>query len=250
MLSCYWVRRELSLSAALPEDSPEARGGKGLRLARHLESCSACRKRLADLRRTLEAVREDPLLAREDPVDWDRLREATVARALAEDSRRSRRELRIGLAFAATAVLALVLAGIWASAPAQLDPGATAFLERMERSRASMETASYLDEGREVLLGVLSPLACPESAADSQPVDVSLERRWSRELLFKRRLLQPALERPELARALPVAFDLDVVLLEVAGLPDCAPPERLAEIGQLVRSRDLLLRLELVAGEL
>jgi len=242
MFSCYFFRRELSLHAALGVASPA--------LERHLNDCLACRERLSDLSQVLEAVRDDPLLARQDSVDWAGLREATVARALAEDSLNSRRELFWVLA-SATALIALTIALAWVwTAPSPLDPGAEAFLERMERSRAALEAASYLDEGREVLRGVLSPLACPSSASEPQPVDVSGERRRSRELLFKRRLLDPALERPELARAAPVALDLEVVLLEIARLPDCAPPDRLAEIGALVRSRDLMMRLELVAGEL
>lgn len=242
MLSCYFFRRELSLVAAL--------GVQTARLERHLEACPACRERLSALSQALEAVREDPLLDRQDSVDWDRLREATVARALAEDSLRSHRKLGLVQAAATAAVaLAVTLTWVW-TARSRLDPGAEAFLERMERSRASLEAASYLDEGRELLRGLLSPVACPEAGTDPQPVDVSLERRRSRELLYRRRLLEPAMERPELARALPVALDLEVVLLEIARLPDCAPPSLLAEIDQLVRSRDLMMRLELVAGEL
>lgn len=243
MLSCWLFRRRLARSLACGVE-PEAR------LARHVSRCARCRTEKRELDHLLEAVRQDTLPERVGEVSWEALRDATVARALAEAP--AGVDWRWAAATAATAAaLAVMFAHLsGTSPPGALAPAEAAFLDRMELEHAFQETASYLGEGRQLLLGVLSPISCAGASSDPFPADVSLERARSIELLWRGRVLEPALDRPELAGALPVSEDLELVLGEIARLPDCAPAEQLRDISDLVRKRDLLVRLDLVEAEL
>jgi hypothetical protein len=215
-------------------------------LERHLAACPRCRSTRAGFQVALDAVRSDPLLSRVREIDWDRLRDATVARALAEAGGSRAPEIGWVLAGAAAALaLAFALTQALRQSAPMASPGTEAFLEKMELQRASLDAASYLADSRQLLVGVLAPASCPPAGRD-----VSLEKGRSKDLLLKAQLLERELARPELARVLPVCQDLEAVLLEILRLPDCAPPERLTEIARLVRAKELLLRLPLVEGEL
>ena len=81
-------------------------------------------------------------------------------------------------------------------------------------------------------------------------MDIKDERAKALELIRRQRLIADDLQTLPLARAREVCRDLENIFIEIASLNDCAPPSQIADLGRLVASRQLLLRIDLVADQL
>ena len=88
------------------------------------------------------------------------------------------------------------------------------------------------------------------SHCDKDTVDIKDERAKSLELIRRQKLLADDLQTLPLARAQDVCHDLERLLIEIASLNDCARSDQIRELRELVESRQLLLRLQLVNDEM
>jgi len=249
-------------------------------LAEHLAGCSACREELRGLQRVAQRLRSEALEAifpREAEVDWQAFARSTVQRATGYRTRARKDRAQPGLAswwwqvlsapgWAGAAAGLLLLAGAAAGTygvlslrPAEqpavaaaaalpraetLIPGA--MLANLEATTARSGTERYLSESRALLLSLLgAPIHC-----EKDTLDIKDERKKSLELIRRQRLIADDLESLPLARAQDVCRDLERLFVEIASLSDCARAEQIRELRDLVESRRLLLRLDLVADEM
>jgi len=251
MLRCFFFRRILERALACGLDPGDSLGVEKARALRvHVGRCARCRKRKEEIDALFDLVRSDPFRSKpEGPIAWNALRDETVARALAEGGPVGPWRWAL-LAAAAAAAIAYAVIRTGSIEPPALAPAEAAFIDRMEISQASRDAAGYLSDSRELLLGVLYPVACDGVEEGQSPWDVSIERERSRELLLRSRVLAPSLGRLRFLQAQSLSQDLDLVLVEVARLPDCASTERVSEISKWVRERELLVRLDLFEAEL
>ena len=247
------LRRRVSLLAAgalEPNEEPAVRA--------HLERCPRCRAELDELRALVEAAAADPLRAAEPELPLPvlvELVERRVEQALA--SPRAERAWRWGLGLPAAALATLLVALVVPRVvprlvegppptPAALEVGADS-VARLERTLAREQTARYLGEARQVLVGVAA--APPLCRRGGQEWDVAEEARRSRELLERRAALTD-LAGEHAPSAGRVLNDVEGLLREVAAMEDCSRTEELRAIQARLSERRLLMKLELVEREL
>lgn len=250
------LRRRVGLLAAgalEPREEPAVRA--------HLLRCERCRSEHDELRALVAAAAADPLRKAEPGLPLEvlvELVERRVERALA--SPRAVRAWRLGVGLPA-AVLAVVLVAlivprivprlVESARPAPGTPAveeiAPESLARLERAVAREQTARYLGEAREVLVGVAAtPAYCRRGQRE---LDVADEARRSRDLLERRAALSD-LAGEHVPSAGGVLNDVEGLLRDVAALEDCSRAEELLAIQQRLSQQRLLMKLELVEREL
>jgi len=242
----------------------------------HLLSCAGCREELRGLQRLALNLRPEVMFPREPEVDWESFARSTVQRAtgfrpsyrksrgvagLAAWCRQVLRAPGLAVASAGLLVLAGVALGTFGvltfktreSLPAVVSAENQAetilprsMLANIERSAAQGSARRYLSESRALLMSLIAtPLRC-----EKDTVDIKDERAKALELIRRQRLIADDLQTLPLARAQDICRDLENVFIEIASLNDCAKVEQITELRKLVASRQLLLRLDLVADQL
>jgi len=250
--------------------------GEESALQAHLDSCIGCREDLRGLQRVSMEMRPEVMFPREREVDWEAFARSTVHRATGfrPASRRSRgvaglaewfRQVVRAPGLATVSATLLVLAGVAlgtygvgtfrgsqpnpSPAEAEKHPGMIlpgSMLANIERSSAQGSTRRYLSESRALLVSLIAtPLHCEKDS-----VDIKDERAKALELIRRQRLIADDLQTLPLARAQEICRDLENLFIEIASLNDCARAEQIGELRKLVASRQLLLRLDLVADQL
>lgn len=264
-LGHFLYRDRLGLLAAGVLDSAEAG-----RVSGHVANCAACRLELEALKRTTEALRADAALERPLPISSEALRTRVLARIHAAPvSAPAGPAFSFTTAFSAAALVGVgLLAGILATrmmtpvpaeAPAEIaavavDPAAAdtsvndaAFYERLENSQVRANAARYLADAQDILVQVRAAADCPESPQDS--VDVAREAQTSRKLLRRRAALVSG-SGETLMAAQGVLEEVEGLLQQVADLPQCTRRKDVDAIARRVDSRNLLMKIDLVAQEL
>ena len=246
-----WPRLALLADGALS-------GAERERAVGHVAACPRCAAELEALRGAIELVLRDPARTAEPAVDVDVLVRLTRARleGLRPSSTAVPRWRSFWLPVAAAAALAVALvprlrvgapaplAG-WPAAQRVAVPDET--LRRLERTVEREQAARYLNEAEAVLVTLAAaPQHCDRSR---KTVDMSEERRRSRELLTRRTLLVD-FESEEIRSVRPVLEDVERVLRQVATLDACAKPEELLLIHEELRERRLLMKIDLMTREL
>jgi hypothetical protein len=223
----------------------------------HVDACPRCAGELLELRQVLEHVSLDPARTAEPPLDTALLVRRTLLRLdqPPEPALSPARPFRLLLPLAAAAAVALVAVSIRrapAPEPARAAsseqvtlPGES--LRRLERAEEREQAARYLDAAEAVLVTVAgTPHHCDKNKTT---VDLSAERKKSRELLSRRTLLVD-LDSEEIRSARPVLEDVEQMLRRVARLDPCAKPEDLLSIHDELRDRRLLMKIDLMTREL
>ncbi|MFQ5720308.1 MAG: hypothetical protein ACE5IK_12235, partial [Acidobacteriota bacterium] len=137
-------------------------------------------------------------------------------------------------------------AGVADATPADAGPEAEALLDRTRVEMARSHAARYLADSGTLLVG-LSDLAM---RCGKDQVDISLEQALSTRLLRRKQFLEQDLQDVEVARAMRLADEIEDLLVDIAGLQPCTPPQRVQAIDDVVRQRQLLMRIEMISNEL
>jgi anti-sigma factor RsiW len=124
--------------------------------------------------------------------------------------------------------------------------GSEELVRRTRVELAKNDAARYLSDSRNLLLS-FTELVVP---CENENVDVTVEREVSTRLLRRKQYLDRDFQDVEVARARRVADEVESLLSEIALLENCAPPERVREIRDLVAQRQLMMRLEMLTEEL
>lgn len=249
------LRRRVSLLAAgvlEPREEPAVRA--------HLLRCERCRTEHDELRALVEAAASDPLREAEPGLPLPvlvELVERRVERALTAPRAVRAWRLGVGLPAAALAVVlvALIVPRVVPLLVERARPEVATPVEvvapeavaRLERAVAREQTARYLGEAREVLVGVAA--TPPHCRRGQRQLDVADEARRSRELLGRRAALLD-LAGEHVPSAGGVLNDVEGLLRDVAALEDCSRSEELLVIQERLSQRRLLMKLELVEREL
>lgn len=251
------TRRRLALLA-----SAALEGGERERALAHVAACPRCAGELQQLRGALELVLRDPARAAEPPLETDalvRLTQARIDRLASSAAPVRPRPFRLWVPLAAAAALAAIAIGTRRTLPVVERPQQARAqaaqevtlpdesLRRLERTVEREQAAQYLDQAEAVLVSVAAaPQHCDRTR---KTVDLTEERKRSRELLTRRALLVD-LDSEEIRSVRPVLEDVERVLRQVATLDACAKPEDLLAIHEELRDRRLLMKIDLMTREL
>jgi len=230
-------------------DAPER-----ARVDAHLAGCVACRRQLDDLGALRDALARVPRPDAPPAGDWSgfmhRLdRACSVPVAPAPHSR----SFRWARALALAAMIAVIATGIYMAARVRgtiakpAAPPATMTADASAQRPASLPDRSLLEQSEEhlersklVVLGLAT-----RDAHQTKPADWEYERELAGSLLPDTRLFRIAAQKRGLTGVAGTMGDLETVLLE-ASLSDQRDPDALARVQQLIRKRDLLVKMQVV----
>lgn len=260
MSECRSVKRDL---VAFLYD--ELDGAERKRVERHLDSCAACRRELAGLEKTVRSADSfKPEMTKAlAGVDWETQADKIVAAVWEEGARPwLEAQPRWSRLFAPRLrpVLAGLLLGIIVGALAMLvvfrrqvlqRPGGErlfasgAFLDRVDLEIARRETLSYLDKSQYVLLELAQP------AAEGSRFQLSkAAARETRELLSKKKFLNPQLEKARMAKAKDICDQIELLFYELTQLSEELTAAERQGIQSLIEEKNLLLKIKLLRKEL
>ncbi len=261
MSRCNEKKRDLLAYAAGDMDGP-----RSALMAEHLDKCPGCRKNVDDLRTVLrgaDSVKEEIRGALES-VDWDELPEKITDFVFARETGPGRaartgrfRNLLHGPHL--KPVLAGVLMGIMIGSLAMVlvlrrpSPGPSSesaffasgeFLEKVELEMARRETLDYLRESQYILLDfVQASPGQPDSGA-------AFGAQRATELLSRKKYLNAQLEKYQMAKAKAICDQIELLFLELVQISEELTQAELGKIQDLIRQRQLLLKINLVTKEL
>lgn len=250
MNDCNSMKEQLVLYAER-ELSPD----ESLKVQIHLESCPDCREELAKLERIRTSL-ADPDLFLPETVRWEFLPQQIAARSQAGG--RSPRWIPSNFgswAWAASlgASFLLVVALIGRFHQSTLvpavggeRPGNQEFVRLVESVHARDATARYLAECQDLILNVMRA----EQSCTGEKYDVSLEIARARELLQRKRMLDPELRDPRVARAKELCDELETILMNLSTAETCESRDAMKSLEHFIQREQLLLRINLVRSEL
>ena len=235
-------------------------------MAEHFDRCSDCRGNIEELRKVLDgtdSVREE-IRRTLGTVDWDtlpaRITDYVFERGDRTDPAKQGRGFKVWLGrlqlkpIAAGVLLGLMI-GSFAMYLALRKPspeaagGAGFFasrevLDKIELEMARRETLDYLQKSQYVLLDFVqapSGESWNRSAFDSER---------AKALLSKKKYLNSQLDKYKMAKAKAICDQIEMLFLELAQISEDLPQAELEKIQNLIRERQLLLKINLVRKEL
>lgn len=235
------------------------------RLESHLEGCPACRAELELIQRTLE--RADALKPEFDralaSLDWEETSEKIVAAVWDKKERPQalpqRERLRLfsprlrpvlaglllGILVGAVASWLVFRGGLFERRPAQLFFASGEFLDRVDLEIARRETLDYLEKSQSVLLEFAQ-----SSAADGKFRLNEAAAQQARELLSKKKFLNPQLKKAQMAKAKEICDQIELLFYELAAVSEGLTEAERQGIQSLIEDKSLLLKIRLLRREL
>jgi hypothetical protein len=118
------------------------------------------------------------------------------------------------------------------------------FLDRAELEMARRETLNYLEKSQYLLLDFV------ETGSGAGAARPAYGRGLAKELLSKKKYLNPQLEKFRMAKAKAICDQIEMLFLELAQISDELPAAELRNIRNLIQERQLLLKINIVRKEL
>ncbi len=235
-------------------------GEEARRVSEHLRVCGGCRAEAEGIDKVRGWLSDPSIFAPQETYAWQALPEKLGTQA--QVCRRSRLPLDFGsmgwaLSLAATVVIGFALIHWMRSALPTSEtevvtrqsvsaPGNEAFLDRIYLAHARQATSQYLAACQDLLLSTLRA----EANCEQRLYDVSAEVVQARELLVRKRLLDPDLSAPEVAHARGLCDELESFLLNLSLSEKCETPDKMRRLERYVQKQQLLLRIRVIQGEL
>jgi hypothetical protein len=239
------------------ELDPDARA----RVEAHLAECAECRRAVAELQLIRSALDTRPRVSSPPHGDWSafmaRLQVAVAAakeRPLEHETRSGPTTVRRRYAtyIAVAALLALVTLSVAyvirsrsaidvqpADAVADFRPAPAAWSKNAAFASLADQ---HFERSKLVVLGLIN-----KDSQDHDASDWEYERELASSLLADTRLYRQAAEERGMNELATTMGDLELVLLQ-ASLSGDRQPETLAQIQRLIRKRDLVTRMDLLAS--
>jgi hypothetical protein len=235
------------------------------KVSRHLETCPRCGREISEIRETLRIADSlNPKLEKvQAVVDWEAQADKIVAAAWKEEGLprpAPNRERSWLLAPRLRPVLAGLLAGIMIGGLAMFmifrestSPkrggeklfASGEFLDRVDVEIARRETLDYLDKSQYVLFELT------QASSDSGTFRLSeAAARETRELLSKKKLLNPQLEKVRMAKAKAICDQIELLFYELAQVSVDLSQAQRQEIQGMIEEKNLLLKIKLLRKEL
>lgn len=209
-------------------------------IERHLAGCEACSRDLRSVRTVLSAMPQEVETANMamDQTDWDSLH-ASIMRKIQDAQAGSNRYLWREIAaprYAIAAAVAIAVLGLlWFLRTPVGDHTPTPRETVQTPVQEQIELGRYFRKSRALLTG-LSNLEPPSDS----PIDLSVERKISRQLMIEGRSLRGQKLDPRSDRLIG---DLDRIMGRVASAPEAAQPPDIQIIRSDIRGQNLLVKL-------
>jgi hypothetical protein len=196
-------------------------------------------------------------------IDWDAQAEKTVA-AVWDEKRPPRREpqrvrpwtfvprlkpvlagLLIGIMVGGAGMFVAYRGGLFEKPKSEALFASREFLDRVDVEIARRETLNYLDMSQYVLL----ELARTQSGSgDCRLTDAAA--RETRELLAKKKYLNPQLEKVRMAKAKEICDQIEMLFFELAQFSESLTPAQCRDIQDIIEGKNILLKIKLLKKEL
>jgi hypothetical protein len=255
MNHCRSIRKEFAAYLG-GELEPGARAD----IKSHLEACQDCRRELAGVERVFRGAGSlAPELERElESVDWNARAGGITAAVWAARPRVAPEASRPGLRLFAPGfrpVLAGLVLGIMVGTAATflifrgvLDRRLAGdryfappeFLDRVDLEIARRDTLDYLDKSQYLLLEIAGPDAGGNGSAAEK----------ARELLARKKFLNPELEKTQMAGAKAICDQIELLFYQLAQISSGLSDVQRSEIRKLIREKDLFLKIRLLKREI
>jgi hypothetical protein len=236
------------------------------RFLSHLEGCSRCQRALHEIREMKEKadVLHADIQETMDSIDWESL-PSKITEAVWEKVLKTSREGRIArfvrVVFQSKLrpVYAGILVGILIGSlatflifqrPFVKERGgdfvvSRDFLERVETEMARRETLDYLDKSQYLLLDFVQ-----YSPGREQLREPGLAFEEARDLLSKKKYINPQLMKFQMAKAKEVCDQIELLFYELTQMSEQLTREDLERIQRLIEENQLLLKIKLLKREL
>lgn len=239
--------------------------GEKEKVRRHLDACSSCSLDLKQLRQTLQSADSlNPEIEKAlASVDWEALPEKIASTVRKEKPRprplRWRERFRLSgpkLRPVFAGLLLGVLLGALATFLvfrrnlAERNGGeklfaSREFLDNVDLEIARRETLDYLEKSQYVLLDFVESDAKGGTFKPSSP---AAEK--ARELLEKKKFLNPQLEKAQMAKAKEICGQIELLFYELSQISESLTDAQRQEIQNLIEEKKLLLKIRLLRKEL
>jgi hypothetical protein len=222
----------------------------------HLERCPECRIESAEIGKVNGWLRDEQLFVPVEDADWRALPLVCTDRARAAARGRSRNRVRLRWVLPIAAALLMAISLVWVARRPEAHrpnvqtvaaaPGNQDFLGKIESAMTREATARYLTECQDLLVDVLNA----GQTCSGKRYDVAFQAARARDLLEQKRMLDPELNAPEVARAKELCDALEDFLVSLSMSQNCETEEMVRWLELAIQKQKLLLRINLVRSEM
>jgi len=234
-------------------------------IRRHIETCPDCAAEVRTLERLMESADSlgQDMKAALAGIDWDAQAEKIVSAVWNEKvrpQREPRREriwlftprfkpvfagLLLGIMVGAAAMFIISRSGALKKPPAEAFFASGEFLGRIDQEMARRETLDYLEKSQYVLLELAQTQT---ERGDCRLTEAAA--RETRELLSKKKYLNPQLEKARMAKAKAICDQIELLFYELAQVSESLTPAQCRGIQNMIEERNILLKIKLLKKEL
>jgi len=237
-------------------------------IEQHLQTCEGCRKELSSLERIVkEADSLHPDIAKAmASVEWDTVPERIAEFVFDEQQapiRRSRfrnffntllqphlkpvyAALLVGI-FLGTILTFLVLRQPISDTSSREGFFVTPeFLDRVEVEMARRETLDYLEKSQYVLLDFVQ--ASPGRSSEMWRQSLASQR--AKDLLIKKKYINPQLEKFRMAKAKEICDQIELLFFELTQISEQLSEDEMMKIQNFIEDKQLMLKIKLLRREL
>jgi hypothetical protein len=231
----------------------------------HIETCPACADEVRALEKLLESADSlgRDMKAALAGIDWDAQAEKIVAAVWDEKAlpkREPRRErgwlfaarfrpilagLLLGILVGAAAMFVVSRRDLFEKPPVEAFFASSEFLGRVDQEIARRETLDYLEKSQYVLL----ELAQTQTESGQCRLTEAAARE-TRELLSKKKYLNPQLEKARMAKAKAICDQIELLFYELAQVSENLTPVQCRGIQDMIEEKNILLKIKLLKKEL
>jgi hypothetical protein len=235
------------------------------KISRHLKTCSLCGQELKRLQQTLQSADSlNPEMEKAlASVNWEALSENIVKAVWQIEARPRRlpwRERFQAFAPKLKPAFAGLLLGVLVGALASYlvfrgnfprENGgkkffaSSDFLDKVDLEIARRETLNYLEKSQYVLLEFAGA-----DTREGKFGSSGLAAEQARELLEKKKFLNPQLEKAQMAKAKEICDQIELLFYELAQISESLTEQQRQEIQNLIEQKKLLLKIKLLKKEL
>lgn len=246
-------------------------GGLPADVAGHIGSCPDCRKETAMIKKTMEMLdkKVPGLEEAQAGIDWEALADRVTDNVFREArpvrtenapagffgkllARPSFRPVFAGLAaglILGSVAMYLALKGsslkVASSRPAGPSFYASAaYLDRLEDEAARAQVVEYLEKSGFILRDISS------TGVKAGPGDIEAGRAAVRDLLNKKRYLNPQLEGYRMAKAKAICDQIEALFQELLQENEAMSAAEVAHLREIISERNLLLKINIVKKEI
>ncbi len=234
-------------------------------IKRHLDACPACAEEFRALEKIIDSADSlgQEMKSILDGFDWDAQAEKIVA-SVWDGKLRHKREtkqvrlwpaiprlrpvlagLLLGVMVGAVGMFVAYRGGLFEKPEGEKLFASRDSLNRIDQEIARRETLDYLDKSQYVLLEIAQTQT---GSGDCRLTDAAA--RETRELLTKKKYLNPQLEKVRMAKAKEICDQIEMLFYELAQVSESLTPAQCQDIQRMIEEKNIFLMIKLLKKEL